>query len=704
MNSRTRGIIEILCEQDSYVTIEYVSKTMGVSTRTILRELSTLENWIKEQGLQLIKKPKVGIKIEATQAFKRQILQKLHQAHVQKIYTPKERQDLILLELTQKNEPIKQYYFSSIFDVSEATISHDLDKLDDRVKEHRVTIFRKPGLGIFMVGDEKDKRHLIVHLLYEYLEKEELYTMMHQEISKEQQSMSVFAQTQLKMLNIIDPSILARLEVMVDDLTKDYEYPLADSAKIGLIVHLALVVKRVKNNESIPLLPEIINELLQSEEYVVATVINQRMGKVFSIPVPESENAYIAMHLKGSRLLEKAGKTADYQFNNFEVVKLANQMIRLASELSGSHLMEDQQLLSGLVAHLKTALIRLKLDLEIRNPLLDEIKERYAYYFELSKKATEAITEFVNKGVPDAEIGFVAMHLGSAIERHKDAPYVYRAIVTCTAGIGSSKMLATRINQEFSNIEVVKMLSTIDIHQEDLIKDDIDLMISTVETNTLGFPTAYVSPMLNERDIAKIRTELNRIKKKPRRENKQSKSKVEQQTAIKGHQSLDVLAKASRLKEYSESILDLFTHLNFILDVHDSTYIGSVNAYIRVAFRKQVTHIIKKDLFKREALGGTVLKDKGILLMHCKTKGTQHINLGVVRPKSSFMAHGESIQVVLFLVAPIDAMAHQLNVLSEISQSLIKNKAFAQVLVDGDIKAIQLVIEEIYDTYLSALL
>ncbi len=699
MNSRTKAIIEILCENDDYITLSQIGKEIGVSSRTVLRELDGLEQWLKKNELTLDRKPKAGIRMDAAPAFKMQLVKQLSDTSVQKIYSPKERQDLILLELTQKTEPIKQYYFSSIFEVSEATISHDLDKIDERVEKLNVTIVRKPGIGIYMEGREKDKRHLIVQLLYEYMDKEELYGMMHREIAGDEGDLGISAQTQVRLLNIIGPEILNQLEKMIGEAAKDFDQPLADSAKIGLIVHLALVIKRIKNHESIEMAPVLLQELAVSNEYKTAKALAARMEDSFGVSIPDGETGYIAMHLKGSRMTDQSTYISDYEFNNFQVVKLANQVIRSATEILGTDLNHDKQLLSGLVSHLKTVLIRLKLDLGIRNPLLEDIKERYHVYFKLAEMASASIEDFVKKPIPDAEIGFIAMHLGSAIERLKQKPAVYRAIVTCTNGIGSSQMLATRLVQEFKHIEVVEVLSTIDIEKARIEQEGIDLVISTVDSVDINCPVAVVSPILTEKDIKQINKTLDAIEPGQHEINRQRSMKP----SLSGRQSLDVIAKANRMKDYASAILELLTHMHVIIEPAANSYETCVDTYIGQAFKRQQQNAVRKDLFKREEIGATILKEKGIMLMHCKSKAAHHIDIGIVRPKATINAHGEDISLILFLVAPLDAMPPQLDVLSETSKELIRNRHLGDVLIKGNQREIEMAVEEIYDRYIGHL-
>ncbi|WP_024866165.1 helix-turn-helix domain-containing protein [Butyrivibrio sp. FCS014] len=68
------------------------------------------------------------------------------------------RRNLLKLELLRNREPQKLFYYSDMFGVSEATISTDLEAINDWVQECHLSIIRKPGFGIALSGSEKSYR------------------------------------------------------------------------------------------------------------------------------------------------------------------------------------------------------------------------------------------------------------------------------------------------------------------------------------------------------------------------------------------------------------------------------------------------------------------------------------------------------------------------------------------------------------------
>lgn len=76
--------------------------------------------------------------------------------------------------------------------------------------------------------------------------------------------------------------------------------------------------------------------------------------------------------------------------DNYRIIKTAKSMIKLIEEEIGMDLIEDERLLIDLSIHLEPAIKRILLGMEIRNPLLEEIKENYSHIFNLSAKASKS--------------------------------------------------------------------------------------------------------------------------------------------------------------------------------------------------------------------------------------------------------------------------------------------------------------------------
>ena len=213
----------------------------------------------------------------------------------------------------------------------------------------------------------------------------------------------------------------------------DLGYKLSDNAFIGLAIHLSLTMRRIKNHEAVTLDEENFLRLRGSREFSAAEKLAEKLSAAFSIDVPESEICYIAMHILGARSrYSSASLGAISMMDNYRIVKLARQIMKNAAKITGRDIDKNQSLLAGLVNHLAPTISRLKMNMDIRNPLLNEIQEHYPELMSLTRKCVGELETELEKKLPDAEIAYIAMHLGAALsDSEKFLHAVHRVVVAC---------------------------------------------------------------------------------------------------------------------------------------------------------------------------------------------------------------------------------------------------------------------------------
>lgn len=75
----------------------------------------------------------------------------------------------------------------------------------------------------------------------------------------------------------------------------------------------------------------------------------------------------------------------------------------------------NEQVFFALPSHIQFALHRLKNNIEIANPFIYEIQGLHSREFALARKASKLIEDAFQIDVPETEVGFLAMHIQSAV-------------------------------------------------------------------------------------------------------------------------------------------------------------------------------------------------------------------------------------------------------------------------------------------------
>lgn len=679
MNSRVKKILLRICAEDKYVTIAMIAQELGVSTKTILRELYEVEQWLAAKGCSLSKKTGAGIKVNGSIDRKAIILDILQGAKEDNIYSPKERQIVIISELLQNQESVKLYNFTKILKVTEGTISNDLDKVAQWFEKQGITLIRKPGLGVYIEGQETNIRKAMVHFIYENIEEDQLLGVIRNSLIKSaNHSTDIETKIQRRLLNLINKEVIHRLESSIHDAEEKMGHKLADSAYVGLIVHLALAVQRIKKNEEIKIDQDFLQELKNYPEYLIATDMVASIAKNFVIKVPESEIGYITMHIRGSKNRNDYIKDTSKMIGNFELVRITKEIIKMAEAETGRFLAQNDNLLVGLVNHLGPSIYRLKMNMEIRNPFLEEIKGFYPELVAISRKCSTVVEKHLGIKMPDSEIAYIAMHLGAAMETVEKLPKpVYRCAIACSTGIGTSRLLATKIQKEYDNIQIVEIISTIHIEETSLRNKRVDFIISTVTIDYCSIPVVTVNPLLFEEDKNRINKQMKLLA-----------NKVEYYSSENGN-GVRFKDKLLALQSYGQAILEILENFFLVKDYESRTIeeiIHSVSSLLGI--NDEMTKGLADALQQREEKGGTFITGHGFILLHCRTDAVEKLYFGVVQNANKLYAingknQREEINLGIIMIAPEHNSENAMETISHLSQMLIERPDFIRVLEQG---------------------
>ncbi|WP_139906195.1 BglG family transcription antiterminator [Clostridium thermarum] len=676
LDLRVKKILHKMCLEDNYITISEIANALGVSSRTVLRELPSVEKWLNNKGFYLKKKTGVGIKIMGTRSEKNKLINILNDEKGEINYSPEERQVIIISELLKNNEPAKLYNFTRILKVTEGTVSNDLDKVEEWLVKHHIELIRKPGLGVYIKAKEEDIRKAIVDIIFENIGEDRLLALIRNNLP---QAVSVAGKTEVeirnRLLNLMNVEVIRNLITVVRNLEKNIGYRLADNAYVGIIVHVALVIQRIKKNETIKIDEKFLEDLKKNREYSMARELCEEVADMFNIDIPEEEVSYIAMHIKGSKNYEESHVDGRKVIGNFELVKLSKEVIKIAESETGRFLGHNERLLVGLVNHLGPALSRLKMNMEIRNPLLDEIKTHYSHLYKLGEKCSAPLEKFIGSKMPDSEIAYIAMHLGAAIEGSESVnKHIYRIAIACTSGIGTSRLLATRIEREYENIEITDIVSTLNLEEEWLREKGIDFIVSTVNIAKAPVPVVTVNPLLFEEDKAKIDRQIKNLEGSVTL------------TSLKRKGKRDLKERLLILNTYSDAIIQILDNFFLITDKKYTNIDEIINeASEIIVSEKEQREKLKEAIKEREEKGGTFITGHGILLLHSRTAAVDRLYFGVVRPDNGISIYNarnekEKLELAVIMVAPENCDKRFIETISFVSRMLLERPDFTKTL------------------------
>lgn len=668
-------IIEILAQftADNPVTVQAISEKLKLSSRTILREMNQIDAWFEENDFHLVKKPRVGLYVDEDKET-RQFLQELLQMDQnQSGYTKSQRQDRILLEILSENQPLKYFYFTSLFHISDGTLTNDLDEIEQWINHYNLRLYRKAGIGIYWEGKEEDFRQTVIILLRRMLTNKHLKSLLdNDEIPEE------------KLFHGLSEQILQEVQLIIRETQNVLDIQYTERSEIHLSLYFILTICRISRGWEIREDGKDLLSMMHLPECQVANWIGSKIGMLTGNQVSDGEVYNITLQLLCAKIW-KNKNDSKYDEENFHVRQIVIKIVLNMEKLLETDFLDNPVLIDGLCNHMRPALNRIKMNLFTENGHLEILKEKYKEIYEATITACEFLkNELEVDQISEGELGFIALYFSVAMEKKYAEEEKVSVCIACPHGVGTSHMLSVHLQKEFPEIMVRQIISTADIDPFKLEEQNIDLIISTAELET-SFPNVFVNSVLPEPDKLLIRKALKGVKKsKPLKKQKQAKSRHKIRRADIDYMVLlgqEILQVLDNIKISSEESVK--SKENLIM--------CAGNLFAR---SEELADMIKRDLKKREDISTTYIPTVNILFLHCETKGVKHCRFGYISLKQDFSEGGQTIcGAIIMLIPSVNNHAVYREIMSEISGALAEKDQIITYLMNKNRNAVEAQLE-----------
>lgn len=492
LNIKEKDILQFLIKnKERFVTSKELAEYLSCSDRTVRNALKLIEKTMIIQGVQLISKQGQGYQIFFENQGAYQEFRQTYELEEDYTKTAVSKGDdrlvFILNKLLFEQVPVLFDDLADELYVSRSTLSHDFKKIRVMLSEYNLSIESRANKGVYVSGEERDKRRFIMHY---FLENQFLKTL----------------QCYVKF-NFFDQTVpLEEFARIVLDECQEAKLKLSDFVLQNLVVHIALSMIRLKSGFEIKNIDcQMTDDAIERK---VAQRILSKVSQVTNQEFPVQEIDYITLHL-----LAKSQQCQKNQKNISEEV-LKKSLFKTFQDLGLDDIYNfssDFQLIEGLITHLMTLQVRLESRITLNNPLVDEIKQNYSDIFFMTREILANMDMFIEWSISDDEIAYVSLHFLAAMERSKES-IKFNILAICATGFGAAQMLRNRLETEFGNrVEVVDVIGYYELNQEKL--RGIDFIVSAVDLSNLYFqiPVFKVSVFLKSDEIEMIRKAMNQM-------------------------------------------------------------------------------------------------------------------------------------------------------------------------------------------------
>lgn len=216
-----------------------------------------------------------------------------------------------------------------------------------------------------------------------------------------------------------------------------------------------------------------------------------------------SETAFenFVYHLYVAR--KRIGRGRYVQMDTMDV-----QMLEIVNQVFHVDLRSDFDLRMSLNQHMVPFDIRMRFDIYLENPVLDEIKENYMMGYRMASVAAAVLADSYKKEIPEGEIGYFALLFTLAMEKQKENTQKKDILIVCSSGKGSSRLLKYRYQQEFADyLGHIYVCDLIELESFDFSK--VEYVFTTVPILThVPVPILEVGLFLDKKDIKNVKYAL----------------------------------------------------------------------------------------------------------------------------------------------------------------------------------------------------
>ncbi len=513
LNKRCRDILLLLLKSEAPLASAEIAQQMDITSRMVRYDLHTVEAWLEEHDIQLIKKSGFGILVDASLLVRKNLLKELEQSSSHSLaLSPIERSHLIKFSLLTSEDsiPVKQLVLQ--LNVSRTSVLTDLDTVEEWLNKNHLHLIKRPHYGCQVTGKEYIRQEVLADFLLDNANQTHLLALFGENKNKIHSSNNDEIGLELSIQNFIDSLEIDYCRKMISSTENKLGLRLVDSAYVALILQVAILIHRIKTGHRINESPDCFPILTKKQGYTAIEFIREDIENHFGFVLNESEVAHIAVQLLTSETKRpitdlNEGK-ADPNECMPEVYKIVDEFLARASLYLHPSLRVDQLLITNLASHITLLKERLQLDHPKRNPLYYDGEKQFPYIFKVTRESCIILENELGYSIPEGEIGYIAMYLVAAMERLRIAVRVKRKVlVVCNRGIATVWLLVSRLRAEFPEIEIKGAISAMELQQMENF-DNIDLIVCTIPVDIDNIPAIVVNPFLASEDIEKLKTLL----------------------------------------------------------------------------------------------------------------------------------------------------------------------------------------------------
>lgn len=487
MNKKQEELLTILIAEDDYINVEDITNRLKCSERTIRNYTKYINNWLNTfSNIYITRKSNLGIKLIDEKKEKNILNQKLRM-EIKRVNSNIHTQiEILNLLLISNKAKVTISDICNVLYINKNIAREEINKLANNLKEYNLDLTIKKNSGIVISGDEKNIRIMLVDHICKYIEKFRLNM------------------EDLDIFHIVDIVVSKNIMNMIEE---KLNFRFTDTSFRQLMVFFIINIIRIRQGNLLPLSEEY-NYDKDNNIIEIIEEIDCKLNTNLAISLNKSEKIFLVSLIYS---MNKEGIDKDRLYIDKETEYYTKNIIYLVSKESGINFYEDVLLYDQLAFHINTTLNQLKNNVNIKNPILEEIKGKYYFLFNI---VLDVIKNNKYKNITEDEVGYITLYFQVSLERRsRKREDIKRISIVCPHSFGVSTLLKVKIEKRFPNLTIVEIIREEDLNNNKF-NENIDFLVALRDYININIPTFITTPLFTKEDENKLTDFISNIKVK----------------------------------------------------------------------------------------------------------------------------------------------------------------------------------------------
>ena len=491
ITKRQIKILKLLIKNSTGITGTMIAENLNVSSRTIRNDISNINYIFKNKNLKINSSNKIGYFINSENINKiKEIIYSLE--YKSKKYIESEERIFIILGKILFNGKQNIYDLSDLLHISEQMVYKEFNKLKNfLIENYNYNYIKISGDYIENNSSEEIIRKLFFQLIKDYISlnktkyKNEIRYLLNEN----------FYNKEFKNLYNKIKDFFEIYKINIDDKSMD-------------MIVSSIYICIIRNNSGLTINKKV-NTINSS---FIDLLINNLINEGYNIT--EFDKYYLYDFLWCIKTSDKINDLENISNITYSII---NEFCNDVMEKYNFSFRDSEELMDYLTIHIEYMIRRIDMDYQFNNPMLNDIKIKYPFSYEIAILIVHIIYKYKKKYPSDDEISYIAIYVEYYLQMSNKK---LKTILINDNSMGINNIIKSWLTNNFSN--QIEIIDNINMHHLEnyLSQNNIDLIISlrdiTLNTN---IPSYIIENIPYKNDIELLNSLIHNIKINHRYEN-----------------------------------------------------------------------------------------------------------------------------------------------------------------------------------------